>query len=180
MKALVSARPGVMQQASQRPIISFIVALTDDHVIGRDNQLPWHIPADLAHFRRMTTGKPVVMGRRTYESIGKPLPNRHNIVITRDTSFRAEGCTVVHSIEDALAAAGDVPEIMVIGGAEIFNTLLPRADRLYLTYVHAEIEGDTFFPPLDPDAWIERYRDSHGVGLKTPYPITYVHYERAV
>ena len=100
-----------MRQANDRSLISFVVAMTPDHVIGRDNQLPWHIPADLAHFERLTIGKPVIMGRRTFESIGRPLPQRHNIVVTRDRSYVAEGCTMAHSIEDALSAAGHAPEI---------------------------------------------------------------------
>ena len=116
--------------------------MTPDHVIGRCNQLPWHIPADLAHFKRLTMGNAVVMGRRTFESIGRPLPQRHNIVVTRDRGYMAEGCTIAHSIEDALIAAGNVSEIAIIGGAQIFEELLPRAKLLHITYVHAEIDGD--------------------------------------
>ena len=108
-----------MRQADNRPLISFVVAMTPDRVIGRDNQLPWHIPADLAHFKRLTIGKPVVMGRRTFKSIGRPLPQRHNIVVTRDRSYMAEGCTIAHSVEGALSAAGKVSKIAIIGGAQI-------------------------------------------------------------
>ena len=163
-----------MTGPDNRPRISFVVAMTRDHVIGRDNQLPWHIPADLAHFKRLTIGKPIVMGRRTFESIGRPLPQRHNIVVTRDRSYVAEGCTIAHSIEAALTTAGDVPEIAVIGGAQIFEELLPRADVLYITYVHAEIDGDTFFPPLSPDDWHEQERRELGVGPKNAYPLSFV------
>ena len=162
----------------QRPTVSFIVAMTDDRVIGRDNALPWHIPADLAHFKRLTLGKPVIMGRRTYESIGRPLPQRHNIVISRDPLFHADGCTVVSSPEDALFAVGEAPEAMVIGGSAIFKAFLPQADRLYLTIVHHEVEGDTHFPPLDPEQWLEHDRDEHGIDEKTPYPLSYIRYER--
>ena len=163
-----------MSHADHRPLISFVVAMTPDHVIGRDNQLPWHIPADLAHFKRLTIGKPVVMGRRTFESIGRPLPQRHNIVVTRDRGYVAEGCTIAHSIEGALIAAGNVPEIAVIGGAQIFEELLPRADILHITYVHAEIDGDTFFPPLSPDDWHEHERRELDVGPKNAYPLSFV------
>ena len=121
-------------------------------------KLPWHIPADLAHFKRLTIGKPVVMGRRTFEAIGRPLPERHNIVVTRDRNYVAEGCTLAHNVADALSAAGNVPEIAVIGGAQIFQELLPRADVLHVTYVHVEIDGDTFFPSLSPEDWLEQER----------------------
>ena len=148
--------------------------MTPAHVIGRDNQLPSHIRADLAHFKRLTIGKPVVMGRRTFEAIGRALPQRHNIVVTRDHSYVAEGCTIAHSAEGALSAAGSVPEIAVIGGAQIFEELLPRADILHVTYVHAEIEGDTFFPPLSPDDWLEHDRKELGVGPRNAYPLSFV------
>ena len=163
-----------MRHADNRPLISFVVAMTPDRVIGRDNQLPWHIPADLAHFKRLTIGKPVVMGRRTFESIGRPLPQRHNIVVTRDRSYMAEGCTIAHSVEGALSAAGKVSEIAIIGGAQIFEALLPRADVLHITYVHADIDGDTFFPPLNPDDWHEHERREVGVGPKNAYPLSFV------
>ena len=143
-------------------------------MIGRDNQLPWHIPADLAHFKRLTIGKPVVMGRRTFESIGRPLPQRHNIVVTRDRSYMAEGCTIAHTAEGALIAAGKVPEIAVIGGARIFERLLPRADILHVTYVHGEINGDTFFPRLSPDDWFEQERRELDAGPRNAYPLSFV------
>ncbi len=160
--------------ATDRPLISFVVAMTPDHVIGRDNRLPWHIPADLAHFKRMTLGKPVVMGRRTHDAIGQPLPQRHNIVVTRDRGHEAEGCTVVHGIDEALHAAGDVAEIAVIGGAQIFRALMPRVDILHLTYIHAAIEGDTYFPQLDSGAWTEHHREERDVGPKNAYPLTFL------
>ena len=148
-----------MTDSARRPLVSFVVAMTPDRVIGRNNRLPWHVPADLAHFKRMTMGKPVVMGRRTFESIGRALPQRHNIVMTRDRTYVAEGCTMAHSIEEALDAAGNSPEVAVIGGAQVFQELLPRADVLHTTVVYADIGGDTFFPVLDPDDWREGERE---------------------
>ncbi len=126
--------------------IAIVVAMAANRVIGRDNQLPWHLPADLKHFKQLTLGKPVVMGRKTYASIGRPLPERTNIVVTRDRDYEAPGCVVVHSLDEALAAAGEAAEVMVIGGAGIYRQVLPRTDTLYLTEVHAEFEGDTLFP----------------------------------
>ena len=163
-----------MTNATEKSRISFVVAMTPDHVIGRDNQLPWHIPADLAHFERLTIGKPVVMGRRTFEAIGRPLAQRHNIVVTRDGSYLAEGCTVANSVEGALIAAGNVPEIAIIGGAHIFEELLPRADVLHVTYVHAQINGDTFFPRLSPDDWFEQEREELDAGPGNAYPLSFV------
>jgi dihydrofolate reductase len=167
-----------MADADRRPLISFVAAMTPAHVIGRDNRLPWHIPADLAHFKRLTIGKPVVMGRRTFESIGQPLPQRHNIVVTRDRCYVAEGCTIAHSIEEALIVAGNVPEIAVIGGRQIFEELLPRAGVLHVTYVHAEIDGDTFFPQLNHDDWLERDREELAVGPRNAYPLSFVTFGR--
>ncbi len=122
-------------------------------VIGRNGDLPWRLPADLKHFKAMTMGKPIVMGRKTWESIGKPLPGRENIVVTRDRGYVAPGGRVSHTLDEALAAAGAVPEIMVIGGAQLYALAMPRATRLYLTRVDADISGDTLFPPLEPGRW---------------------------
>jgi dihydrofolate reductase len=168
-----------MDDPDDRRLISFVVAMTPDYVIGRDNRLPWRIPADLAHFKRLTIGKPIVMGRRTFDSIGRALPQRHNIVVTRDRSYVAEGCTIAHSIDDALSAAGDVPEIAVIGGAQIFEELLPRADILHVTFVHAAIGGDTFFPVLSPHDWVERDRKELGAGPANAYPLSFVTFRRS-
>lgn len=153
-------------QAATRPVISFVVARADNGVIGRDNALPWHLPADLRHFKRLTVGKPVVMGRRTFDSIGKPLPGRHNIVLTRDPAWRAEGVTVVANLAEAIAAAGLDPktraeEVMIIGGAAIYAEALPIATRVYLTEIHAMPEGDTVLPSLDPTRWRETAREDH-------------------
>lgn len=149
-----------------RPAICFVVARADNGVIGRDNALPWHIPADLKHFKRLTVGKPVVMGRKTFESIGKPLPGRHNIVLTRDPEWRADGVTVVPNLAEAVAAAGLDPktraeEVMIIGGAAVYAEALPIATRVYLTEVHAAPEGDTLLPPFDPARWRETAREDH-------------------
>ena len=126
--------------------ISIIVAMADKRVIGHDNRLPWHLPADLKHFKATTMGKPIIMGRKTWESIGRPLPGRTNIVVTRDPRYTADGCVVVHSIDAALQACSGNEEVMVIGGAEFYRQVLPEASTLYLTLVHDEFEGDALFP----------------------------------
>jgi len=158
--------------------LALIAALDRNGLIGRDNALPWHLPADLQHFKRTTLGKPIVMGRKTWESLGRPLPGRHNIVLTRDPGYRAEGATVVTSIDAALAAAGDADEVMVIGGAALYATLLPRADRLYLTRIDAAFEGDAWFPEVAPDEWREVAREVHAPDERNPYPYTFVTLER--
>lgn len=155
-----------MSAAAPTPLVSLVVARADNGVIGRDNGLPWHLPADLKHFKRLTVGKPVIMGRKTYESIGRPLPGRHNIVVTRNAGWRAEGVTVVPNLAEAVAAAGLDPqtragEIAVIGGAEIYAQALLFADRIHLTEVHATPDGDTRFPALDASAWQEVAREDH-------------------
>ncbi len=149
-----------------RPAISFVVARADNGVIGRDNALPWHLPADLKHFKRLTVGKPIVMGRRTFESIGRPLPGRHNIVLTRDPDWRADGVTVVGNLAEAVAAGGldprtRVEEVMIIGGAAVYADALPIATRIYLTEVHDAPGGDTILPPFAPDRWRETAREDH-------------------
>lgn len=146
-------------------IVSLVVARADNGVIGKDNALPWHLPADLRHFKRLTLGKPVIMGRRTFESIGKPLPGRENIVLTRDPDWRAEGVTVAAGLDIALA--NDVAEVSVIGGAQVYAVALPLADRIYLTEVHASPEGDTVLPPFGPD-WQEVAREHHAADGDQP------------
>lgn len=130
---------------NDRRQLSLVVAMTPDRVIGREGGLPWHLSADLQHFKAVTMGHPIVMGRKTYESIGRPLPGRHNIAVTRSRDFAADGVTVVHSLDEALQAAGDAPEIMIIGGAQLYAATLPLADRLFVTQVQANVPGDTFF-----------------------------------
>lgn len=140
-------------------MLSLIAAMATDRVIGIDNQMPWHLPADFAWFKQQTMGKPIVMGRKTFESIGRPLPGRTNIVISRQPQVSNEQLVWVSSLEEALAAAGEAEEIMVIGGGHLYSQLLPRADRLYLTHVDAEFEGDTQFPEYDPDQWESIYSE---------------------
>ena len=134
-------------------ILSIIAAISKNNVIGKQNKLPWHLPADLKHFKSVTMGKPIIMGRKTFESIGKPLPGRRNIIITHQQDYPAAGCDVFYSIEDALDAINNVPEAMIIGGANLYAQLLPRATRLYITRIDAEIEGDIFFPKIDWSQW---------------------------
>jgi dihydrofolate reductase len=147
-------------------------------VIGRDNRLPWRLPADLAYFKRVTMGHPVVMGRRTYESIGKPLPGRLNIVVSRNPAFRAAGCTVVGSLDEAWAAAGDAAEVSVIGGTSLFAEALPIADRIHLTEVDADVPGDTWFPPFDRAQWQEHEVSRHAADERHGYPFRIVVLDR--
>jgi dihydrofolate reductase len=158
--------------------IAIVVAMAANRVIGRDNRLPWHLPADLKHFKQLTLGKPVVMGRKTYESIGRPLPERTNIVVTRDRDYEAPGCVVVHSLEEALAAAGEAAEVMVIGGAEFYRQVLARTDTLYLTRVHAEFEGDSVFPELNAAEWREVARTDCEPDEKNPWPYSFMELKR--
>lgn len=143
--------------------LSVIVAMAENRVIGVDGKLPWHLPGDMKHFKQTTMGKPVVMGRKTWESLARPLPGRANIIVTRDLTFGVEGAYVAHDIDAALALAeglaADGDEVMVIGGAEIYAQTLDRADRLYLTEVHLDVEGDAVFPELDEHMWTETLRD---------------------
>ena len=159
-------------------IRSLVVAMDRNRVIGRDNALPWRLPADLAYFKRVTMGHPVVMGRRTYESIGKPLPGRQNIVVSRNREFEAPGCTVVASLEEAWKAAGDAQEVSVIGGTSIFAETLPIADRIHLTEVQAEVPGDTWFPEFDRSHWTEREVERHGRDERHAHPFRIVVLDR--
>ncbi len=158
--------------------IALIAALDRNGLIGRDNDLPWRLPADLQHFKRMTMGKPILMGRLTWESLGRPLPGRHNIVLTRDQDYQAEGATVVDSTDAALAAAGEAEEAMVIGGAAFYRAMLPHAERLYLTRIDAEFDGDAWFPEFDPAAWRETARETHALDERNAYPYAFVTLER--
>lgn len=141
--------------------ITFYLARAENGVIGRDGGLPWRLPADLKRFKALTMGKPMVMGRRTFESFPSPLPGRRHIVLTRDPAWSAAGAEVAHTPEEAIALAGDVPEIAVIGGAEVFALFLPRADGVELTEVHAAPEGDATVPAFDPAEWSETFREDH-------------------
>ena len=164
--------------------IAVIVAAAENGVIGSANGLPWHLPEDLRYFRRMTMGKPIVMGRRTFESIGRPLPGRTNIVISRNPAYAAAGVKVVESLDQALCLARErareeeVPEVVVIGGAQIYRQALPCADRVYLTEVHASVAGDVLLPTVDWHEWREVSRESHRAGEENPYDYSFVVYER--
>ena len=158
--------------------VALIAALADNRVIGRDNQLPWRVPADLKHFKALTMGKPIIMGRKTWESIGRPLPGRDNIVVTRAADYRAEGCQVVHSVAEALQAAADADEAMIIGGANLYEQTLDVADRLYLTQIRAEVEGDARFPVIDRQAWREIECESHPADERNEFAYDFVVLER--
>jgi dihydrofolate reductase len=158
------------------PHLTLIVARARNGVIGRDNAMPWKIPGEQAYFKRVTMGHPIVMGRKTWESIGRPLPGRRSIVVTRDASFTANGAEVTHSLDAALAAAGDVPEVYVIGGAELYRAALPGADRLLITEIDHDFDGDTFFPAVDRTRWREAAREHHAPQADRPFAVDYVEY----
>lgn len=149
-----------------------------NRVIGLDNALPWRLPEELAHFKRVTMGHPIVMGRRTYESIGRPLPGRQNIVVSRNPGFDAPGCTVVGSLDEAYAAAGDAQEVSIIGGTSLFEAALPTADCIHLTEVDADVEGDTWFPHFDRAEWSEREIARHSADEKHAYAFRILQLER--
>jgi len=158
--------------------VSLIVAMDRNGVIGAGGRLPWRLPADLKRFKAITMGKPIVMGRKTHESIGRPLPGRENIVVTRDPDFRAPGCTVVHSVEAALDHCRGAEEVMIMGGAELYRQLLPRADRIYLTHVQAEVPGDTRFPDWQRGEWKEVSREDHPADGQNEHPYGFVILDR--
>ncbi len=160
--------------------ISMIAAMAHDRVIGKDNQMPWHLPADLAHFKRVTLGKPVLMGRKTFESIGRPLPGRRNLVISRNPGYQVEGIEVVGSVEAALAmlAGSSVEELMVIGGGHLYAEMLPSADCLYLTRIDLAVEGDTRFPAFDDGQWQRIACESHPADEKNPHPYSFETWQR--
>jgi dihydrofolate reductase len=159
-------------------IRSLVVAVARNGVIGRDNRLPWRLPADLAYFRKVTMGHPVIMGRRTWESIGRPLPGRLNIVVSRNPRYVAPGATVVGSLAEAWRAAGDAEEACVIGGTSLFEEALATADRIHLTEVEADVAGDTWFPPFDRTAFHEREVARHPRDERHEHPFRIVVLER--
>jgi dihydrofolate reductase len=158
-------------------LLTAVFAASDNDVIGRDNALPWHLPADFAHFRRVTMGKPILMGRRTYQSIGRPLPGRRNLVLSRG-DFVAPGVETVHSIEEALALVAGEPELANIGGAEVLRLALPRTGRIYLTRVHATVEGDTFLPELPAAEWREVAREERAADERNAYAMSFITLDR--
>ncbi len=157
-----------------RPLISLIVAMANNRVIGKDNQMPWHLPADLAHFKAVTMGKPIIMGRKTYESIGRPLPGRKNIILSSNPDYRVEGCQSVSSFEEALALVENVEEVMVIGGGYLYSQTISQADRLYLTFIDLDIDGDTQFPEFGHLNLQETKREKHIKNEKNPYDYQFV------
>jgi len=159
-------------------IVSLVVAMSENRVIGRGGKLPWHLPKDLQHFKKLTVDHTVIMGRKTFEEIQRPLTNRRNVVITRNPACHPHGVTVVPSLNEALAMGATEDEVFVLGGGEIFRLALPRADRLYLTLVHAVLEGDTFFPPLDTTAWAIDEEERHEADEKHAFAFTFRTYSR--
>ncbi len=159
-------------------MISIIVAASENDVIGRQGGLPWRLSGDLQHFKAITMGKPIIMGRKTWESIGRPLPGRRNIVITRQPGFTAEGCDVVASLDDAIIAARDAEEIVVIGGSQIYALAMPLAERLYLTRVHADVEGDASFPAVDATRWCLVADEAREADDRNEYDFSFRVYDR--
>lgn len=164
--------------------LALIAAYAQNRVVGIDNKLPWHLPEDLKYFKRCTSGKAIIMGRKTFDSIGRPLPNRTNIVISRNPEFEVEGVKVVNTLDEAIELAkavnevNGIDEIMVIGGAAIYELTLPIADRLYLTHVHAKVEGDAYFPEVDFSNWHEVERADYSASETNPYDYSFVVYEK--
>ncbi|MEK5134415.1 type 3 dihydrofolate reductase [Bacillus sp. FSL W8-0645] len=159
-------------------MISMIVATGKDRVIGQDNQMPWHLPADLAYFKKVTGGHTIVMGRKTFESIGRALPNRRNIVLTTSSSFEAEGCEVVHSIADILAIGESETELFIIGGSKLYEEMMPYADRLYITHIHHAFEGDRYFPDYNENEWTVVSREKGHRDEKNPYNYEFAVYDK--
>ena len=174
---------------SSAPTISLMVAMAKNRVIGRDNELPWRLKSDLQRFKKITMGKPIVMGRKTWESLGRPLPGRLNVVVSRQAEYALpEGAVLVHSIDEAIALVAEQQptntEVMVIGGAEIYQQALLQADRLYITHVYADVKGDAFFPSVNWNDWQEAQREDHkadpvGEAQKNPYDYSFVVYDRS-
>lgn len=164
--------------------LSLIVAMAENHVIGRNNQLPWHLPEDLRYFKRVTMGKPVIMGRKTFDSIGRPLPGRTNIIITRNPDYQVDKARVVHDLDSAIELCRHIvsfdgkKEAMVIGGAEIYRQALPQAHRLYLTRVHAEVAGDAHFPAFEESEWLEVERETQPASGSNPFDYSFTVLER--
>ena len=160
------------------PVITLIAARARNGVIGRNNQMPWKIPGEQAYFKRMTMGSPIVMGRKTWESLGRPLPGRRNIVVTRNRAYTAIGAEVVDSLDNALMLVGNVEQVFIIGGAQLFAAAMPRASRVLLTEIDADFDGDTSMPALDRKQWRETSREDHPPTSEQPFGHSFVVYER--
>mgnify|MGYP002635809489 CR=1 FL=1 len=154
--------------------------MDENRLIGNNNALPWHLPADLAYFKKTTMNKPILMGRKTYESIGKPLPGRRNIIISRDSGYQAEGCDVTHSIQSALDLVKDQTEVMLIGGASLYEQTMELASCLYITEIHHQFEGDAWFPSINTENWRESWREDHPADDRNQYPYSFVKYLRYI
>jgi dihydrofolate reductase len=164
---------------SVKMIISFLVAVDKNKLIGRAGKLPWHLPADLAYFKQVTMGHTIVMGRKTYESIGRPLPGRVNVILTRDRSFTADNCVILHSVEEVLEKYKDtMQELFIIGGSEIFVQFFPFVDKLYITKLESEFEGDTYFPDYDINKWKVVSEEKGIIDAENLYEHTYYIYDR--
>ncbi|MEQ1849268.1 MAG: dihydrofolate reductase [Candidatus Peribacteraceae bacterium] len=159
-------------------ILSLIAAADEGNCIGGENRLLWDLPDDLKRFRTITKGKPVIMGRKTYDSIGRPLPHRRNIVMTKRSDWERDGVEVVHSLADAIDLVRDEPEAFIIGGGSLYRDGMDYAQRIYLTRVHVTLEGDTYFPVIDPTVWKEVRREEHAADAAHQYAFTYIDYER--
>lgn len=163
-----------------RPLLSLITAMDSNRLIGNNNSLPWHLPADLAFFKATTMGKPVIMGRKTFASIGKALPGRQNIVVTRDCNFDAPDCEVAGSIDTAITLVDDTEEVMLIGGASLYQQTIDVADIIYLTLIHHEFKGDTWFPEINPEFWELVSQDDFEADEKNPFAYSLVKYVREI
>jgi len=155
-----------------------IAAMDKNRLIGANNKMPWHLPADLAHFKKVTMGKPILMGRKTFESIGRALAGRRNVIVTRQEDYQAIGCDIFHSLGAAFAALQSEPEVMLIGGGELFKKVLPEASTLYLTIIDAQFQGDTYFPQWDANAWKLETEESFSADEKNPYPYAFLTLKR--
>jgi dihydrofolate reductase len=161
-----------------KPELSLVCAMDSNRLIGRENSLPWHLPADLAFFKRTTMGKPIIMGRKTFSAIGRALPGRQNIVITRNTSFEAPGCDIAGSIAQAISLTKNTDEVMLIGGASLYQNTIKVADSIYLTLIHHVFAGDTWFPEIDPNQWKQVSRENFEADEKNPYSYSFIKYVR--
>ena len=153
--------------------ISAVVAISENNAIGKNNQLLWHLPNDLKHFKQITSGHTVIMGRKTYDSVGRPLPNRRNIVVTRQ-QIEIPGCEVVNSVDEAIALCEGEEEVFIVGGAEIYKLAMPKTDKIYLTIVHQAFEADAYFPQIDDNDWVAIEREDHGTDEKHSIPYSFI------
>lgn len=159
-------------------IVSIIVAMDESRVIGKDNKLPWHLPRELQYVKRTTMGHPIILGRKNYESIGRPLPGRRNIIVTRNEHFQAEGCEIAHNIDEVFQMCKSEEEIFIFGGEEIYKLFLPYTNKLYITKIHHTFEGDTFFPEINEHEWIEQFAEEGITDDKNPYRYSYHIFEK--